>query len=125
MVHVPDSLGLPTQARVEAELLKLLASRSRAISTNDVYRVLADACDLTAAQRAAPTKGGRAEPVWRYRVRWAMEHIEGEGWALRPGRWRWAATAKGRTLQTAREQAGSVKIVGAIGHDLFGSETDG
>jgi hypothetical protein len=55
--NLPYEGPLPTQARVEAKLLKLLASRARPLSTNDVYRTLADACDLSAAQRAAHVEG--------------------------------------------------------------------
>jgi restriction endonuclease Mrr len=117
-IRIPDSLGLPTQAKTEDALLKLLASRSRPVPTSEAYRALADACGLTQAQRVARAEGGRAEPAWNYRVRWAMDRIEGKGWAHRTQRGMWTATAMGRTVQRARQQSGS-KVVGVVEHDIF------
>jgi restriction endonuclease Mrr len=120
-VRIPDKLGLPAQEKVETELLKLLASGSRPVSTAEAYRRLADTFGLTAAQRTAPSEGGRGEPAWNYRVRWAMEHIEKEkGWARRIQRGMWTATAAGKTIQRAREQSGS-KVVGVIEDDILSS----
>jgi len=117
-VRIPDSLGLPTQSKAEDELLKLLASRSRPLSTSEAYRQLADACGLTQAQRSARAEGVRAESAWNYRVRWAMDRIEKNGWAERIQRGMWTATANGREIQRAREQSGS-KVIGVIDQDIF------
>ena len=118
-VRIPDSLRLPTQAKAEDELLKLLASRSRPLSTNEAYRTLADSCGLTPAKRAARPEGGRAEPAWNYRVRWAMDRIRRKGWARSTEHGMWTATATGRKLQRAREQSGP-KVVGIIEDNIFG-----
>jgi restriction endonuclease Mrr len=120
-VRVPDTLRLPTQTKAEDELLKLLASRARPLSTNEAYRALADACDLTQAQRVARADGTRAEPAWHYRVRWAMDRIEKAGWARRVERGMWTATAQERKVQRARQQSGS-KVTAVVDEDIFAGE---
>ncbi len=117
-VRVPGSLRLPAQLRVEVELLKLLVARSRPLMTTEIYRALAEACGVTLAQREARAEGS-ADPAWHWQVRRAMQRIENEGWAYRPQRGQWAATANGRALQRAREQAGTSKVVGTVDDDLF------
>ena len=117
-VRIPGSLGLPAQLRVEVELLKLLAARSRPLKTTEIYRVLAEACGVTLAQREARAEGS-ADPAWHWQVRRAMQRIEKEGWAYRPQRGQWAATAKGRALQRAREQSGSSKMIAVVDGDLW------
>ena len=52
-VRIPDSPKLPPQLEVEAELLKLLAARSRPLNSTEAYRALADTFRLTSAQRDA------------------------------------------------------------------------
>ena len=116
-VRIADTLGLPPQAEVEIELLKLLASRSRLRLFTEVYRLLADTFGLTSSQRVARREVARPDPAWNWLVRRAMQRIQKEGWAY-PRHGQWAATAKGRTLQRSREQFGT-KVVGVVEHDLF------
>jgi len=86
--------------------------------TTEIYRVLAEACGVTLAQREARAEGS-ADPAWHWQVRRAMQRIEKEGWANRPQRGQWTATANGRELQRAREQSGSSKVIGVVDDDLF------
>lgn len=95
--RIPDTLGLPVQSKVETELLKLLAARSRPLATAEVYRALADTFGLTLSQRTARWREGSADPAWNWLIRRAMERIEKkEKWAYRPERGLWGATETGR-----------------------------
>ena len=95
-VRIPDTLNLPAQHRVEDELLKLLASRSRPLSTTEAYRTLADTFGLTAAQRVARRKEGSADPAWSWLVRRAMQRLQVQKWTYRPDHGSWSATEAGR-----------------------------
>ena len=78
-VRIPDSLKLPPQLEVEAELLKLLAARSPPLATAEVYRILAETFALTPWQRQAPREGSphSSDPAWNWLVRRAMQRLEG------------------------------------------------
>lgn len=102
-VRIPDTLNLPAQAKVEAELLKLLASRSRSLGTAEVYRTLAETFGLSRAQREARREASSSDPAWNWLVRRAMQRLEKEGWAQRPEHGAWAVTEKGRGEQRIRE----------------------
>jgi Mrr N-terminal domain len=98
-VRALESLKLPLQRDVEAELLKLLAARSQPSVITEVYRTLADTFRLTLVQRQAPRGAAfrsSFEPAWNWLVRRAMQRLQKEGWACRPQYGFWAATEKGR-----------------------------
>ena len=94
-VRVPDSLGLPAQPKVEAELVRLLASRSQPSPTAEAYDILAKIFGLSSEQRVARFEGAR-DPAWNWLVRRTMQHLEDAGWAYRPQRGLWIATSAGR-----------------------------
>jgi restriction endonuclease Mrr len=73
-------MGRPKQAEVEDKLLKLLAARSTPLRTSDAYRLLADECGLSAAERDARLEGTK-ESAWHNRVRWAKNALDKAGWA--------------------------------------------
>jgi|SRR5580704_6918973 hypothetical protein len=95
-VRMPDKFGLPAQPKVEAELLKLLAFSPQPLSTNEIYRLLADTFRLVASQRAVRREATRPDPAWNWLVRRALQRLEAEGWVYRPERGAWVVTKKGR-----------------------------
>jgi hypothetical protein len=116
-VRIPDTLKLPPQAKVEVELLKLLAARSRPLAPTEAYRALADTFRLTSVQQQAPREGSvrSSDPAWNWLVRRAMQHLKDEGWAYHPQHGFWAATEEGRSAQRGRDRY-------AAGGDIFADE---
>ena len=96
-LRVPDTVKLPEQAKVEAELLKLLASRLRPLSSTEVYRTLADTFELSPAQQVARRHESSTDPAWHWLVRRAMQRLQAQKWAYRPGHALWAATIAGKS----------------------------
>jgi hypothetical protein len=94
---------MPSQPKVEAELLKLLAFNSRPLSTIEIYRPLADTFELTALQGAARRRATRLGPAWSWLVRRSMQRLETGGSAYRPARAAWVITEKGRSHQQLRQ----------------------
>jgi hypothetical protein len=118
-LRIPDGVSLPAQAKVEGELLKLLASSQRPLASSEVYRMLADTFMLAATQQVARRDTARLEPAWNWLVRRAMQRIEKEeGWACRPRCGQWSATGRGRIIQNARARSAS-KVVGVIEWDIL------
>jgi Mrr restriction endonuclease-like protein len=97
-------LELPTQSKVERELLRLLSGRSRPTETQHVYRELAAVLGLSPAQQhgSRPNAKGSA---WEYLVRQAARHLQDEGNLCRPGKAQWTLTPQGkkRSTQTAED----------------------
>jgi len=105
------------QAEVEDKLLQLLVSRSRALSTTEAYRSLADMFNLTMTQREARRETGKGS-YWNWLVRRAMQRLQDQDWTRRAGHGRWTATESGKLVQQSREKYGT-KTVTVVAHDIF------
>ena len=92
-MSVPDPL--PSQARVEWELLKLL-HLSGSLTTQVAYSALADRFALTAEQRARRIAGDRTENAWQNRCRWARDRLVQQGLLDPRRRGRWLLTEAGK-----------------------------
>ena len=97
---------LPSQPRVEWELLKLL-HLARSMPTAEVYRVLADHFVLDSEQRSRMIGEVVHENAWHNLCRQARRRLVDQGWVKRYPHAQWSITASGdRRMTITAEELG-------------------
>jgi hypothetical protein len=102
-----DSVELPSQSRVEDELLCALNGFSRPIDLPMMYALLADKFPLSTAQRTALLPFSK-ENAWENRVRQAARHLRAQGYLSGLVKRQWILTEAGRAKARERERQKSL-----------------
>jgi restriction endonuclease Mrr len=83
-------MDYPSQTDVEAALVDELRRRGQPCRPQNLYGILADRFDLSAAQRTAVRPDRGNEFLWNNKVQWARRRLVDDGVMVREPRGLWA-----------------------------------
>lgn len=90
-------MPVPTYDKFIEPILRYLASRPDGAPARDVHDAVAEALQLTEAERAELLPSG-VQPIYKNRAGWAHDRLKRAGYSMSPRRGYWKLTAEGLTF---------------------------